>query len=171
MEFEHASVSASFTSATTSASTARVRRIPVSARRPSAMYSAFAGITSETTFAELPLSFVTRRGAAGRSRRNLAVFARDLCLVAPSTRTRPSRNGDARLGDRDGLRVGVHEDEAPSERGAHGAESAAPGEGVEAPVPGAGRGLHHAPDDALGLLRRVPRLLPPGRGDDRVPPD
>ena len=52
-------------SAITSGSTASGRRSPLSASRPSAMYSALAGITSETMLAEVPFFFITRWSAAG----------------------------------------------------------------------------------------------------------
>ena len=69
-----------------------------------------------------------------------------------------------------GLRRLVDQQVAAAELGGDGAERAAAGEGVEAEVAGARRGLHHPPHDPLRLLRRVAGLLPPGGGHDRVPP-
>src|SRR4051794_3979738 len=73
-------------------------------------------------------------------------------------------------GDRDCVRACVDEDEPAPELGGDRAERAGPGEEVQAPAAGPGRGGDHARDDALGLLRRVAGALGAVRRDDRVPP-
>src|SRR4051812_42106569 len=74
-------------------------------------------------------------------------------------------------GDCDRLGARVDEDEAAAELRRHRPERPAAGEGIQAPIAPAARGLDDPPEDPLGFLRRVAGLLPPRRRDDGVPPD
>ena len=97
---------------------------------------------------------IAREYYAGGARRDAARRGRVGVLVGPSGR---GLNAEAALHHRDRLGRLVHQQVAAAERRRDGAERPAAGERVQAQVAGARGRLHEAPDQALGLLRRVAR--------------
>src|ERR1700722_1378864 len=107
---------------------------------------------------------VMRRRSRSSSRTTSLIGCSRTRALYPRTRVGYLRAGHARVAESlahhaHGLGIGVDHHVATAELRRDGAERAAAGEEVKAPVAGAARGLHDAPHDALGLLRRVAGLL------------
>src|SRR3954468_847780 len=147
------------------------------------MYSARAGIVSATTPPPVvepePMASECSSPRTKPASSSSSLPRRPAWDLLPRFHSRPNGRGargrprpppgSSRLA-RSGARAPPARARAPRRR-RHGPERPAAGERVETPVPGPARSLDDAPENALGLLRRIARLLAPGRRDDRVPPD